>query len=779
MCFSPRSIRLCGWSVVCVALVCLLMSQAGLAQIAPAPDSPATAPAEPAPAAPSPVAPAPAAPTPVADAPVDLTVAVENFWHYGKIARYDLAVANAQQVLGSGADPADILAAFEQTSSQRKDNLDQWLLRWQNVPAMQEVTTQLINTLEQGRRGRSANPVFIRQNIERLSGGERAYTIAIARLRNSGEVAVPFMIDFLRDPAKAQFHAAIRRALRDMGKYALNPLVAATEMRDWDTLVTVCNVLGDLGYDAAAPYLARLTTDQDAPTQVKAAAADALTRLGVRGARGAGAADLFYELAEKLYYDKSSISADNRIKVACLWYWSPEGLIKKDVPPEIFNELMCMRECEYALKLGGAQGDALSLWLAANYKREVELPQGAVDSTRLPNQPDAHYYGVVTGSQYLNSALDRTLRDRNAPVSLKIIRSLQEIIGQSNMFSGSSNRPLVVAMQYPDRLVRFEAAFALAGALPQRPFDGQEMVVPLLGEALSQTGQPSVFVVMPSENELNALLNGLKTADGYTVAGATSPESAVATAAQLPAVDAFLVSETLGDEQVDLFLSLLRQNTRLRGAARIILTATNASRYETMKVSDPLLFTSVGRDAATIKPAVEEARGKSGSLPIDAGIAMQYATRAGNLMREVAISRGQVYDLLAAKTALLGSLSDARPQIVMLGGSVLGLLNDRDAQSGLLQTAQEDKPADEVKISLFKSLATSAKFFGNLLDGAQIESLQKTVAAAPSLVVRSAAAEAHGALNLPADQAKSLIIDQSRVTLGDPMKATGAAPPTP
>jgi hypothetical protein len=68
------------------------------------------------------------------------------------------------------------------------------------------------------------------------------------------------------------------------------------------------------------------------------------------------------------------------------------------------------------LKLGGSQGDALSLWLAANYKREVELPEGAVDTTRLENQPDAHYYGVVTGSQYLNSALDRTIRDRNAPV---------------------------------------------------------------------------------------------------------------------------------------------------------------------------------------------------------------------------------------------------------------------------------------------------------------------------------------------------------------------------
>jgi hypothetical protein len=755
-----------------------VLASLGFAQVfaqdapAPADAPPATAPSDA--AAPDTAA---ATPEPTAAQPFDLGAAVENFWHYGKIARYDLAVANGQQILDSSADPADILGAFETTAQQRKDNLDQWLLRWQNVPQMQDVTTKLINTLEQGRRGRAENPDYIRQNIERLGGGERAYTIAIGRLRNSGEVAAAFMIDYLRDPAKVQHHAIIRRALRDMGRYALNPLVAATEMKDWDTLMTVCNVLGDLGYDSAAPFLARLATAMEIPVQVKAIATDSLGKLGFRGNQALRPADMFFDLGEKLYYDKSSIAADNRRNVAYIWFWSDKGLVKKDVPPPIFNELMCMRACEYALKLGDAQNDALSLWLAANYKREVELPAGATDPTRLENQPDAHYYGVVTGAQYLNNALGRTLRDGNAPVSLKIIKSLQEIIGQSNMFAGSANRPLITAMQYPDRLVRFEAAFALAGALPQRSFEGQEMVVPLLGEALSQTGQPTLFVVMSSENDLNALLNGLKTADGYNVGGATNPEAAVASAAQLPAVDAFIIAESLGDAQVDRLLSMLRASTRLRGSARIIMTQTNASRYETMKVSDSLLFTTTGMDPATLKPAIDEARTKSGSLPVDADIATQYATRAGDLMRDIAISRGQVYDLAAAKTALLASLSDARPAIVMLGGSVLGLLNDRDAQTGLLQTAQDEKTADDVKISLYRSLATSAKFFGNLLDGTQIDSLQKTVSATPNLEVRSAAAEAHGALNLPADQAKSLILEQSRVNLGNPLAPNGGAAP--
>ena len=63
---------------------------------------------------------------------------------------------------------------------------------------------------------------------------------------------------------------------------------------------------------------------------------------------------------------------------------------------------------------------------------------------------------------------------------------------------------LIAAMSSPDRLVRFESAFAVAAALPQQQFAGQDRVVPLLAEAMSQTGVPSVLVVMPTQDRANA-----------------------------------------------------------------------------------------------------------------------------------------------------------------------------------------------------------------------------------------------------------------------------------
>ena len=88
------------------------------------------------------------------------------------------------------------------------------------------------------------------------------------------------------------------------------------------------------------------------------------------------------------------------------------------------------------------------------------------------------------------------------------------------------------------------------------------------------------------------------------------------------------------------------------------------------------------------------------------------------------------------------------------------LLNDKDAQVGLLAAAGQDKTPDDVKISLFKSLATNAKLYGDQLDASQLDPLEKAVDESTNNDVRSAAAEAHGALNLPSDQAQKLIVEQ-------------------
>src|SRR5262245_65951290 len=55
-------------------------------------------------------APAPAAAAPV---PKELQSAVENYWFYGKVARYELSVAEGQKIVSSEAEGETILATLE------------------------------------------------------------------------------------------------------------------------------------------------------------------------------------------------------------------------------------------------------------------------------------------------------------------------------------------------------------------------------------------------------------------------------------------------------------------------------------------------------------------------------------------------------------------------------------------------------------------------------------------------------------------------------------------
>jgi hypothetical protein len=68
-----------------------------------------------------------------------------------------------------------------------------------------------------------------------------------------------------------------------------------------------------------------------------------------------------------------------------------------------------------------------------------------------------------------------------------------------------------------------------------------------------------------------------------------------------------------------------------------------------------------------------------------------------------------------------------------------------------------------VRVSLYESLAESAKQIGNHLGSGQIEDLETVVSQGTDAPVRDAAAKARGALDLPADAARTLILKQSRV----------------
>ncbi|MGD0463984.1 MAG: hypothetical protein ABSB74_15990 [Tepidisphaeraceae bacterium] len=769
----------------CFALALASTASQMTARADDATSAPAAAPANdatPAPAAVTPettAAPAEAVPaTQPAEAPApqpSLGDLVDTFWHYGKIARYDLAADAGQKILDSGADANSILMAFESVSARHNDTIDIWMLRWRSLPvseavdrasakAMRDVAAKLGDVINQGYATRRNDPNYIRQTIYEMSVSSRAYENNMPRLAESGEVAVKIIIDILRDPQQREYHSTCRRALRNLGRKALNPLLAATEMTDYDTLVDVISALGEIDYDVAVPYLARLAKSPDVPSAIHIASRKALSQIGIARNEPLQTSGLFYSLAEKFYYGKSDIEPAGD-KISFIWYWTSDlGLTRKDVPTPIFNDLLAMRAAEYAMKLDASNGSAVSLWLDANTKREADLPAGAVDLTHK-DDPDANYYNVSAGADFLNDALARATRDRDAAVALKLCQSLRNITGQSNL-SGDSITPLMQALYFPNRQVRYAAAFALAQSLPARPFAGADRVVPLLVEAVNQTSKPGVLIVAPARGDslTAADLRDAVQSLGYPVIAASDPTNAAAAAISLPTIELIIISE---DSDVRKMVDLEQNIARLQGASMLVLTHTLESPYAVASATDLLMNAAVMPAKAVLKNElkadIDAARQHSGTAVMSEQDAQSYALQAASLLEKLAITRGHGLDVSVAEAGLLTALSDSRPQIASAAGKVLGTLNTTSAQNGLAMRANNPSTPAEVRVSLYQSLAESAKHMGNHLDAEQIVDLEKVVSTSTESAVRDAAAEARGALNLPADQARTLILKQSRV----------------
>jgi hypothetical protein len=202
---------------------------------------------------------------------------------------------------------------------------------------------------------------------------------------------------------------------------------------------------------------------------------------------------MFYQLALRFYYGKAAIAqvidnpgptAGSPVRTCNYWMWDADkGLVRTEVPAEIFNDLMTLRTCEQSMTLAqDASADAVALWLDADNKREADLPSGATDPVR-GDQPSAHYFNVSSGARHIDDALARALSDRNAQVALKLTHSLSQIVGHSSL-DGRIGDPLTEALRFPDKRVRYEAALALGRSLPSKSFANQELVVPLLVEAI-------------------------------------------------------------------------------------------------------------------------------------------------------------------------------------------------------------------------------------------------------------------------------------------------------
>ena len=558
-----------------------------------------------------------------------------DFLHYTKIGRFDLAAGYAQAVVDSNPDPVELLMLSE-TNVQGYSIL---LKVKDNKPnsELAKVTDQLLAVIEEGRYQRRSTPKIIAEEIRRLSSTARGKYSAVKRLKNAGEYAIVYMLDAMADDTRKDELPNIIWALPQVGKDAIRPLATALQTDNIAVKAEIIKALGKIGYPQSLAYL-KYVAEKDESGELRQIAEASISEIDPAALK-LPAAQLFYRLSEHYYDHSPSLEPIEESQTGNIWFWDKETrrLTMNKVDRKYFYELMAMRECENALKADSGFGMAIGLWVASFFKAEatgIEMPDYFGDG-----HADAMTYATTAGPKYLHQALARAIKDENAYVALQCVESLATVAGEKSLlYRMGIDQPLVRALRFNDKAVKFSAAIAIAAAGPQNQF----------------------------------------------------PES-----------------------------SLITEN----------------------------LAAALSADANDW----------------DSSMADSYALRSAKVMLKVAQTRNTIIDLNQTSDALKAATSDSRTELQVLAGQILAYFNTADAQKWIADMGLNEKNDMNVRIEAFNSLALSAKINANQLDDDTIDAIYSIIGskdADPQL--RTVAASAFGALNLPSDKVKRLLLDQAK-----------------
>ncbi len=702
----------------------------------------------------------------------------EDGWHFAAIGRFDYADANFKALADSAPDPVALLE-LSRYNPARTAILSRLVVHADVGPAAKRI----LDILGDGEHLLSTDPREIEVNIERLAGTPRVVYVATNNLRAAGEYAVPHLIQYLQNPRKRDLHPPILYLLPQIGRPALNPLVIALEMKDDVTKQLLIEALQQIGYKQALPYLARLAAAGSVAPNVRNAAQAALTSLAAGDAPDP--ASFFVRLAEDYYNGIDSLLPDPRSATANVWYFDQgDGRLRfTPVPREIFTDLMAMRCAEAALEYAPADAQAISLWLAANFRREshldmnVESERPSPAATRDPTRPDGYpraiYFARAAGPFYNHLVLKRAVADRDPGVALGAIAALAATAGDADLIGRHDyQQPLIDALAFPSRLVRIKAALALARALPRSDFHGAQNVVPVLGEALAQTGARTALLVDPDSNTLNGF-QGLLRAAGFEVQSGRSVHAARERArkARAPGIDLVLLASDIRSPDLPEALADLRRDVQTAAAPILVIAkpgqtaavrrAIRGVRGVESELTDILNLGDPDEIQRRFSERLAAASAALGMRPLDADLARALAHEAAEVLHGLAVSRSTVLDAGRAEDALVAALEQSDEALRIRTAQVLALLPSDSAQRAVAHAALNAGNARAQRIAAFESLAHSARLHGNRLDDRTVARVIALAKDEQDLALRTACSQALGALNLKTNQASEIIRAQA------------------
>ena len=688
--------------------------------------------------------------------------AASDFVHNVMIAKPDAAAAAAAVLTADGVDAAELADAVDDADLTKR--LDDAFRRSRKMPGASEASAALETKLEAGRQALARKIERIEAAVKMLTGPMRGQMIARDRLLAAGEYAVPALLREIvsgRDPG---LEAASTRMLIDMRRQAALPLALAIGALDPAAQRKVAVIVGQLGYPVAIPALLDLAQSKGVTPDVSEAAMAAVRALG---GTDRPAHEAFAEQSYAFLTRDASLAAFPSQSMQNVWKWTEFGGLASDqVSTSVYFDVMAMLMARRALELDPSDDRALACFIAADLRREAAMGDRTVDPLFSGQGRSAQFYATASGAATMQDVLQIGMDLRDAGVIRAALGALREVASAEAMV-GDGSTPAVAALDFTDRRVQFEAAFALASVTPRAAFAGSEQVVPLLAQAVRGGSQTYVGVIADGDEDALRLAGSARAMGLSPLSAAKNASEFAAIAARNAGCDMVIISGSGARLRTE--LEAVR-STRMGESLAVVLVAQPADKPSIDALADARTMV-LGADASEegFKAGIEQLVASAMGSLVGSADASRYVSDAIEALKRIGTSRDGVYKIAAAESGLVEALRSQEGPIRAMVAEVLAMVNSKRAQRAVIDAALA--ASGDEQLHLLVAVAQGARRFGSQATSAQSDSMLELVRTSTGPVA-DAAAMAFGAMGLPSSEAVDLII-KSRVPGAKAAEAEG------
>lgn len=670
---------------------------------------------------------------------------LRDFIHFVKIARFDVAADLGTRLLESGIGSEEFVDLVER--SREQDRFDEAVAAGLRVPVLEPIAAELESLFREGKLERARNPDEITRNIGLLTQGLRARSLARERLMVAGEYAMPQLLDAYLQQKDLALRAQVQRLMVDMGRQAIVPLITALPGLDAASQEAIAEVLGLIPYRTSLPVLIDVyqSTNNNA---VRQATGRAISRLG--GNPGSDVGEMYALLANSYYSEPAELTSFPDEDYQLVWNFDPGlGLVMVPTRTPVFHEAMAMRMAQRSLNLDPQNDETLALWVAANYSRHFDTPEGYENPLYGRERRSAAYYGIAAGPEIDQLVLRRGIDSRDTPLVRSAIEAIAQTAGPRMLWGQDvdGRYPLLESLDYQNRRVQFETALALGNAQPTQSFNGSERVIPLLASAVKDASARYAVVLTGENREIYDQYRTQLERRGFTVLP-PAPEGLGqldAAIAESPTID--LIVSAQGYDNTLVSIETARADSKmsvapvlaLMGPDDLIAMERQFGRDQTVSVRRQSISTSAFDNS--VETLLEVASGG----PITAEEADEYAIRAIEVLRNLAISNNLVLNIADAGTILIEVLEQAEGFTLLDIAEIISYMPQPKSQQAIMDAAMRSD--GEIQRELLVIVADSGKRYGNQLTNRQIRRLLEMAQSDDQELAESAAATM-GALEL-------------------------------